>query len=77
MLSRNCPWVCGVTACPPMKMEKMMVMTVMVARLRLGIRVFGLQIDHQQAQRLAHLNGGKANAARVIHRLKHIGDERF
>ncbi len=34
--------------------------------------VFLGEINHQHPQRLAHLNGGKANARRVIHGVEHV-----
>jgi hypothetical protein len=54
----------------------MMVVAMCVAGFRLGIRVIGLEIDHQHAQRHAHLDRGEADAGRIVHRLEHVGDER-
>ena len=41
------------------------------------IRIVGLQVDHQQAQRHAHLDGGKADTRRFIHRFEHVIDQRL
>ena len=36
-----------------------------------------LQVDHQQADRHADLDRGKADPGRGVHRLEHVGDERL
>jgi hypothetical protein len=52
-----------------------MAAAMVVALFRLGVFVFGLKVDHQHAQRHAHLDRGKADAG-VIHRVEHVGHER-
>ena len=36
-----------------------------------------LEVDHQQANRLADLYRRKPDAGRVVHGLEHVGDERL
>jgi hypothetical protein len=46
-----------------------------------ALRVFGifwfLEVDDEEADRLADLHGGEADPRRVVHRLEHVGDERL
>ena len=46
-----------------------------------ALRILGvlrlLEVDDQQADGLADLHRGKADARRVVHRLEHVGDERL
>ena len=53
----------------------MMVVAIMIAGNRLGIRVIGLKIDHQHAQRHPDLDRGETNPGGVVHRLEHVFDE--
>ena len=53
-----------------------MVVPVVVARFRLRIRVFRLQVDHQQPLGHADLDRGEADAGGIVHRLEHVFDQR-
>ena len=52
-------------------------MAIMVAFHRLCIGVFWLKINHQDTVWHAHLDRSKTDPIGIIHRLKHIIDERF
>ena len=43
----------------------------------LGVFVVRLQINHQHAQRHAHLDCGEADAGGIVHCLEHVFDQRL